>query len=333
MQTDEARWLALVKIMLVIIAGFISSLACARLNEPVVAQSGAAQLGQSGGIVDGTLRHQGLVRNYSLFIPSSYQPAGQYPLILALHGGGGTGRSMCALKAGIQTLADAEGFIVVCPQGLENHWNDGRHQVAYRAHQEAIDDVGFLMALVEHIGNEYAISENQVFVTGYSNGGMMSYRLACERSSDIRAIAAGIANLPVDLDCQPDQPIPVMILNGTEDPLMPYQGGQVGTRRNPLGAVLSTEATADFWASENGCEPEPAVETLPAQVATDQTRLRQTTFSNCQSNSTVVLFTVVGGGHTWPGGSQYAPEFLIGPVSSQANAAELIWNFFRATIH
>lgn len=318
------------KVSLVLIMLGLSLLACTRQQAGRAISSTEVQSGGRAVTVAGSIDHQGVARSYTILLPRTYSPEVHIPLILALHGGGGNAQAMCALKAGIQQLADQERFMVVCPQGVEDHWNDGRLAVGYRAHQEGIDDVGFLLALIDQMAADYSIDKDRVFVTGYSNGGMMTYRLACEQPEAVAAIAAGIANLPADLDCQPSQPIAVMILNGTADPLMPYQGGQVGTRRNPLGQVLSTEATAEFWAENNGCLTDPESHRLPSVRPDDPTRITKSTYADCQSGAQVVLYTVEAGGHTWPGGPQYAPKFIIGPVSRQANAAELIWAFFNA---
>jgi polyhydroxybutyrate depolymerase len=128
----------------------------------------------------------GLERIYRIHIPPSYDKARLSPLLIALHGGGGTGKKMEKLTlGGFNKLSDREGFIVVYPDGIEKHWNDGRENVSYRAHREKVDDVGFLSALIDALMKERNIDRNLVYVTGISNGAMMSFRLACELSQKI----------------------------------------------------------------------------------------------------------------------------------------------------
>lgn len=307
--------------MLVLFLLLLSSLACA----PKAADSGAVEQPALH-----ELTFDGRTRRYQLILPASYQEAGSHPLVLALHGGGGSAERMCSLQEGIQTLVDRERFIVVCPQGVEGHWNDGRQIDNYAAYAERIDDVGFLTALTQRLIEDYGIDPKRVFITGFSNGGMMTYRMACERTGLFAAIAPSIANLPQGLECSPSRPIPVMILNGSTDPLMPFEGGQVGTRRKPLGQVLSTEATAQFWAAKNECDPQPIEDSFPARDPDDPSRIHLFSYQDCQNEADVFLYMIEGGGHTWPGGPQYAPAFVIGAATNQASTSELIWAFFKS---
>lgn len=279
-------------------------------------------------LIEGSLPHGGLTRSYFLLVPTSYQVGQPAPLVLALHGGGGDADRMCQLQGGINELAEDEGFLVVCPQGVEQHWNDGRQTQRYRAHRESIDDVGFLLALIDHLAASYTLDLSRVYATGMSNGGMMSYRLACEAGQRLAGVAAVIANLPADLDCRPVSPIPVMIMNGTEDPLMPFDGGQVRFFRQELGEVLSTAQTAEFWAEVNHCSPAPAPVPLPEQAPNDGTRIARQIYADCDPAGRLVVYVVEGGGHSWPGGPQYAPRWVIGPTSREGHAGQAIWAFF-----
>jgi len=288
-------------------------------------------LGPEVPLLSGTLAWDGLSRSYYLLVPASYDSGQPAPLVLALHGGGGDADRMCRLPAGINELAEAEGFLVACPQGVEQHWNDGRTTDRYRAHRESIDDVGFLLALIDELAADYAVDSDRVYATGMSNGGMMSYRLACEASDRLAGVAAVIANLPVDLDCAPSSPIPVLIMNGTEDPLMPHHGGQVSFFRQELGGVLSTEQTAHFWAQANGCDGAPPSVLLPEQAPNDGTRIRRQIYTDCDPGGRLLVYLVEGGGHTWPGGSQYAGRNVIGRVSREGHAGQAIWAFFEGS--
>jgi polyhydroxybutyrate depolymerase len=163
-----------------------------------------------------------------------------------------------------------------------------------------------------------------------SNGGMMTLRLACQAGDTFAAAAAVIANLPADLDCLPRRPIPVLLMNGTADPLMPWDGGQVHFLRRHLGAVLSTEATAAFWAGADGCDTYPDVLALPDLDPSDGTTVERRTYRDCGGGTSVVLLAVQGGGHTLPGGDQYAPAWLVGKVSRDLDGASAIWDFLSA---
>lgn len=276
-----------------------------------------------------TMEHGGLPRTYRLMLPEAYARDVPVPLVLALHGGGGNSAQMCNWKGGLPDLLEQERFILVCPDGIEEHWNDGRGVQRYRAQREDIDDVGFMLALVEKVSNEFNVHSSQVYVTGASNGGMMSYRLACEASDTFAAAAALIASMPTDLDCRPSQPISMLIMNGTEDPMVPFEGGQVHFYQRELGEVLSTHGTVDSWVRANSCVDKPIRSELPDSDPSDGTRILQESYSDCADGTRVVLYEIQGGGHTWPGGTQYLPEFAIGTVSRDAHAGELIWDFLQ----
>ncbi len=276
-----------------------------------------------------TLSHAGLERTYYLLDPTeSLDPV---PLVLSLHGGGGNGEQTCSLAGGIQELAEREGFLVACPEGIENNWNDGRADNSNRAHVEDIDDVGFLLALIEQLAKTHNLDRDQIYVTGASNGGMMSLRMACEASDVLAAAGAVIASLPADHSCEPEHPISILLMNGTEDPLVPFEGGQVHFFRRKLGEVISTPDTVAFWVAANGCDPTAHMNELPDLDPRDGTRIQVDTYFGCEGGVSVVLYTVEGGGHTLPGGSRYVLRFVIGRVSRDLHAGEAIWQFFEAT--
>ena len=297
----------------------LAALACAR---------GEARVSDETSPTSGTILHDGLERSYVTLVPATYEDGESAPLVLALHGGGGDAVRMCKLKGGVQELAEEGGFIVICPEGVENHWNDGRELDKWRAHVEDIDDVGFLLSLIDHISEGYSIDPERIFVTGMSNGGKMSLRLACEAADTFAAAAPIIASLPADLDCQPSDPISILVMNGMEDPLVPWEGGQVHFYRQELGEALSTPDTVAFWVSENGCDPTPVSEWLPDNDIGDKTRIKKEVYSKCDAQTSVVLFSVEGGGHTWPGGPQYLPAMIVGRVSHDLHAGEETWKFF-----
>lgn len=279
-------------------------------------------------VVDGQIEHGGRRRSYRLLVPEAIDTDQTYPLVLALHGGGGDGERMCSLKGGIQELAADERFFVLCPSGVDRHWNDGREIDRWQAHAERIDDVGFLVSLVEMMVKVRPVDPERVYVTGMSNGGKMSFRLACETQGVFAAGAAVIASLPTDLRCEPAGPISIMIMNGTEDPLVPWEGGQVNAFGQPLGGIHSTPDTVAFWIDHNQCDPRPERTRFEDRETSDGSRVSIERYSGCSRGELVEIVTVYGGGHTWPGGIQYLPEFLIGRTNRDVHAGDLIWDFF-----
>jgi polyhydroxybutyrate depolymerase len=305
-----------------------------------------------------TLTWGGIRRSYHIYVPQGYSRNTAVPIVLVLHGGGGTGEGMVKLTGGrFNELAERDGFIVVYPDGVEKHWNDGRRIQSWRAHKEKIDDVGFISAVMDEVGvrgSEFGVRDSQhptldmepgtlnpsrgtrhqsarpVFVTGISNGGLMSYRLACELSDKVSGIAAVTASLSEDLYrvCTPKKPVSVLIVNGTEDPLVPYNGGEIRVGRRKLGKVISTDETVRFWVRHNRCEGSPEVARVPDRDRDDGTTVRKEAYAKCASETEVALYAVEGGGHTWPSGWQYLPKWFIGRVSREINGADEIWSFF-----
>ncbi len=269
----------------------------------------------------GSLTVDGLTRTYTVHIPVMYDdPA---PLVIALHGGGGSAEKMVNLTD-FNAVSDKKGFIVVYPNGVDNHWNDGR-DVDYRAHQEDVNDVKFISALIDHLSTELSIDETRIYVTGISNGAMMSCRLACELSEKIAAIAMVAGTMPEALvDCSPS-PVPVLIMNGTDDPLVRWEGGEIRVGRQSLGVILSAYDTVMYWVTVNGCSPSPEIRWLPDSIE-DGCFVRKEVYKGEKGD--VVLYAIEGGGHTWPGGPQYASKRLIGRTCYDINAADVIWQFF-----
>jgi polyhydroxybutyrate depolymerase len=227
-------------------------------------------------------------------------------------------------------LADERGFIAAYPEGIGGHWNDFRNDPIDYSHREKVDDTGFISALIEKLAAEYPVDAQKVFVTGIFNGGFMSFRLVCELSEKIKGIAAVSATHPIDAEgrCRPARSVNIMIINGTDDPLVPYNGGFVEILGRRRGRIMSTDDTLRFWVGADKCAGEPVIEDLPDNNANDGTRVRKISYPSCTGNARVILYSVLGGGHTWPGGIQYLPKRLIGITSRQINACDVIWDFF-----
>jgi polyhydroxybutyrate depolymerase len=281
----------------------------------------------------GSLMVNGLKRTYIIHLPATVNT--MMPLVIVLHGGGGKGKSMVKLtNSGFDKLSDKKGFIVVYPDGIDKHWNDDRNgsETGYVTHEKNIDDVGFISALIDELIKKYNIDSKRVYVTGMSNGAIMSYRLGCELSGKIAAIAPVAGNIPENLqNCRPSNPVPVLAINGDKDPLVPYDGGEVTGPfgKKKLGKVLSTHESILFWVKTNGCSSNPVVTDVPDNDRDDGTRVQKLQFMNDRNNCDVILYTIKGGGHTWPGGYQYLGEWIVGKTCRDIIATEVIWEFFE----
>ena len=258
-----------------------------------------------------TLQVNGVTRHFEEFVPTDTPGM---PLVIALHGRGSTGKQMERFTH-LDAIAAREQFAVVYPDAIDHHWNDGRQPTG-------IDDVAFIARLIDDMAMRHAIDRSRVFVTGMSNGAMMSYRLACDLSDRIVAIAPVAGDLPA-VACRPGRPISVLAINGTSDPLVPYDGGVAGRG----GTVLSSPASADFFARADGCSDAIASDE-PDLDRDDGVRSHDRRY-RCPAKLGVELVTLEGGGHTWPGGPQYLPKILIGPTSRDFDASERIWQFFH----
>jgi polyhydroxybutyrate depolymerase len=281
-----------------------------------------------------TILFDGLNRSYRIHIPQSLPENSSPALVFVLHGGGGTAEGMerTLTQGGFNKLADQYNFLVVYPDGIEKNWNDGRKNISDPAHEQNIDDIGFFDALIENLTDEFNINPNQIFSTGISNGAMMSYRLGFEIPEKIAAIAPVAGAIPTDLlDYNiSDAPISVCIISGTHDPLVPWDGGIVGTQRNPRGTVISVPESTLYWVTHNNCSPHPNSTVLPDIDPTDHTWVQQDIYSDGTDNTEVVLYTIFNGGHTWPDGYQYLPEVLVGRTSHDIDANTVIWEFFSS---
>ena len=270
--------------------------------------------------ISGTFRSGGIDRTYMLHVPAG-EPVG---LVLSLHGGGGTGFSQRGLT-GFNTVADAHNLLVVYPDGYDKSWADGRG--ASPADRRHINDVTFLVGLVNKLQNDYGVAPGHVFVTGMSNGGFMSNRLACERADVFAAVAPVAGTLGVGVACNPSRPVSVWEAHGTADPLVPFKGGTV-RGRGGVSHSISADSMVDKWRSLDGCQSDPAKEALPD--ARDGTVVHRYQSTGCADNTEVVFYKIDSGGHTWPGGKQYLPAAVIGPTTRALDGSEAIAQFFLA---
>lgn len=270
--------------------------------------------------ISGTFRSGGMDRTYMLHVPAG-DPVG---LVLSLHGGGGTGIAQRGLT-GFDAVADAHNLLVVYPDGYEKSWADGRG--ASPADRHHVDDVAFLVGLVTKLQNDYSVAPGHVFVTGMSNGGFMSNRLACDRADVFAAVAPVAGTLGVGVACNPSRPVSVWAAHGTADPLVPFKGGAV-RGRGGLSHAVSAEAMVDKWRKADGCQGDPSMELLPD--ARDGTVVHRFDSTSCAASTEVVFYRIDKGGHTWPGGKQYLPAAVIGPTTHTLDGSEAIAEFFLA---
>ncbi len=272
-----------------------------------------------------SLTVDGVERNYLLHVPPHLAPGRAVPLVLAFHGGGTHAWSMPGLTH-FDPLADRDGFLVAYPDGLDRRWNDGREM-------STADDVAFVRAVIEDIERAHDVDPRRIYATGISNGGFFSNKLACDLSGKIVAIASVAATMPEKLVsvCKPSRPVSVMYIQGSKDPLVPIGGGKVGFARGirDRGKSVSLADAAQFWRTEDQTAAAPAVENLPDRVD-DGTHVRREVWSGGKDGTEVVVYTIDGGGHTWPDGPQYLPKLIVGIASQNLDATSTIWDFFRA---
>jgi polyhydroxybutyrate depolymerase len=269
---------------------------------------------------NGTLIVDGLKREFVTYLPPGAGQNEQLPVIISLHGRLGTAASQMRF-ADFRPIADRDKVIIVCPQGVERSWNDGR---GTPANSRGINDVKFIDELITDIIHTYHADATRVYVTGMSNGGFMSSRLACELSKRIAAVAVVAASMDEDIGYQPTQPMPMMYIQGTKDPLVPFTGGQM---KGAGGSIYSHEDILKKWAAVDRCDHKPQVTDLPI-IVNDGTSVQKEEYSGADGMK-VIGYTIVNGGHIWPGGTQYLPKFMIGSLSKNLNACEEIWNFFK----
>jgi len=292
----------------------------------------------------GSFVYGGLRRTYLLHVPTSFDKDRPWPLVFVLHGGGGDGAKVAKLT-GFSAKAEAAGFIVCYPDAVNHHWNDGRQVRRFKSQRDAIDDVGFIAALIDRFAKDLNVDRQRVYATGISNGGMMCHRLGCDLADRIAAIApvaAGIpeplsqalgtvpgfpAEIPGDSPRRPAKPVSVLAINGTRDPLVPYEGGGVGLHHK-RGEVLSVARTLDFWVAADNCSPKPETTDIPNVDPHDGIKVVCERYSGGRDSSEVILYRVEGGGHTWPSGARRVARF--GKTARDIDATEVIWEFFAS---
>ena len=278
-------------------------------------------------------KSEALTRTFTYFKPENLisDPA----LVFVLHGSRGTGDKV-RFQSGYQYdyLAEKTGeFITVYPNGYQNHWNDCRASASYAANTENIDDVAFFEQMISYFVEKYQINRDRVFVTGFSNGGQMVYRLAFEVPTGFTAFAAIAANLPIEenLSCEKSQQgVSIAIFNGTEDPINPYHGGVVNVYGNKSrGSVVSTLSTIEYWATLANLTVKSEINLANNN---DGTAVIKTIWTNSASQESkpnqVRLYTLKGSGHVMPSKVVNFAR-ILGENSTSIEGAAEVWSFFQ----
>lgn len=262
-------------------------------------------------------------RKFKVYYPQNFDENKLYPTVIAMHGRFGNSRNTQKLMM-LNPIADEMGFIIVYPDGYKRSWNDGRPD-AGPASEDGINDVKFISELIDYLIEDFSVHPDSIYATGMSNGGFMSMRLACELNDKIAAFSTVTGSISADFEewCDPQKSVPVMLIAGTVDPLVPYNGGGVGKNNTQ---VLGFEELFDFWGNHNQCFNAQTT-ALPDQFD-DQTTVEKMYYDSC-SEASVILFKVIGGGHTWPSGGQYLNEDNVGVISEEIDASKEMLQFFR----
>jgi len=263
--------------------------------------------------INGTIIHDGIVRTYKLYVPSIYSGNIAVPLLFNFHGY--TSNSNEQMFYGdFRNIADTANFLVVHPQGTLDNTNTTHFNVGWGG--STVDDVGFTEALIDSLSAAYSIDQNRIYAVGMSNGGFMSFRLACELSSKIAAVGSVTGSMtPSTLgNCNASHPMPIIQIHGTTDPTVPYNGS--------AGWTASVTNILNHWATFNNCSPVPTVVNVPNTNVLDGSTVEKYTYENGDNCSEVVHFKVTNGQHTWPGSI-----FNFAGTNYDINASVEIWNF------
>ncbi|MGV8835739.1 extracellular catalytic domain type 1 short-chain-length polyhydroxyalkanoate depolymerase [Cellvibrio sp.] len=275
-----------------------------------------------------SLQHDGLARSYRIHVPKQYQASKSAPLVLAFHGGGGDMDYMAKDEYyGLISKSDAEGFVVVFPNGYSKFksgkfatWNAGA--CCASARDNNIDEVGFVRKMIASLTRELNINRQMIFATGMSNGGMMSYRLACEMSDTITAIAA-VAGTDNTIDCQPRKPVSILHIHATNDDRVLFNGGAGKKFRDESKVTdfISVPDSVKKWVTQNHCQSTP-LQTLEKPGAYCEK------YAQCKGGVAVQLCVTDTGGHSWPGGTK--PRGSESP-SQVISANDVMWDFFTSS--
>ncbi len=263
----------------------------------------------------GTIQSGGLTREYRLYRPTVYTGNTPVPLIINLHGYTSNNLEQ-EFYGDFRSIADTANFLIVHPNGtLDNQGNRFWNTFGTGS---AVDDVAFISDLLDTLEATYNIDPQRIYSTGMSNGGFLSYSLACELNDRIAAIASVTGSMiaPNLAACNPQRPVPVMEIHGTADNTVPYNG-------SVLNGFVAIPTLVDAWVGFNHCDPTPVFTSIPNTNTSDNCTAERYVYSNGDAGSTVEHYKILGGGHTWPG-----TAFIIGVTNQDFRASKEIWRFF-----
>ena len=290
-------------------------------------------------------------RTYFVHLPKAYDEKQHYPVVILLHAANQDSGDMERLTR-FNELADKDSVIAVYPNALHGRWNVGvpeARPVPLRRgpygrpwpgryppggypggrrprenHPAPPNDVEFFNSMLDKVATKDSVDKSRVYVTGLSDGGFMAMKAGCAMANRVAAIAPVGAAMPKAMVCLPARPIPVLMINGTSDPVVSYGGDSGKHGKIP---TISVEDSAREWAKLSRCAEKPAHSKLPTREKGGM-ETKVDTYEGCQENAQVVLYSVKGAGNTWPGGEQYMVEKEIGKTSNDLNANQVIWSFF-----
>jgi polyhydroxybutyrate depolymerase len=285
---------------------------------------------QTPGTQQRSVQVDGMKRTYIQVVPDICKAANaRCAVVFGFHGGGlpGVSGAQFDKQTGLGNAALERGFIAIMPDGRSMNWNDGRPEV-----REKADDVGFVRTIIQSVAAEkLSYDPARVFATGMSNGGHMSFRLACEMSDVFSAVAPVVASLGKVLSeqCKPKKAISILNIVGDADPLTPYNGGQIGLKNKvSRGEGLSSDASMAFWAKANGCKSAPTTMRFDKDK-TDKTSILVDHYAGCANGKVMERYVVVGGGHLWPGEFPKGIVAMIsGTPTKEFKATDVILDFF-----
>ena len=236
---------------------------------------------------------------------SYYKPAGRIAggnLLFVMHGSGGSSTDMLDKTTRLEAIAAKEKLLVVYPNGYQHFWNECRKYSNAAANKQNINEEAFFIAMIQYFNTRYGISKNKIFATGFSGGGQMAYKLGLTMPDKIKAIAAVVANMPDSASCDctlAGKPMPVLIINGTEDKTNPYNGGEMFVNNASFGVVRSTENSFGYWATLAGYTGSPARALLPDKDTSDHKTIQRYSYSQ-PGKPPVAMLKVIGGKHDYP---------------------------------
>ncbi|MDD5194323.1 MAG: PHB depolymerase family esterase [Candidatus Omnitrophica bacterium] len=328
-QSNPKIWLKFIIVIIILLSCPIFIYAQTRLGERIREkinqrrQDRIAEESLIGQDIEKSIVVDGIKRTYIIHLPPRYKKVKIYPIVFVFHGGGGNAEN-AIMMSGMSEKADKEGFIVVYPNGTGrfknrfltwNTWNGCGY-----AFEQNVDDVKFINNLIEKLGKELNVDSKRVFAAGMSNGGMMAYRLACECSDKIAAIASVSGALNSE-NPNPAFPVSIIAFHGTADNNVPYNGG-TGKRSIEKNRVDKPVSYAiNFWVKYDGCNTTP--------IREESGNIIQERYTGGKEGTEVLLYTVKGGGHAWPGGKAGRTSGNVDQPTQEISATDLMWEFFQ----